>query len=422
MPLITKEQFRVILVVTLGNILEWFEIYLYAYWAPILSRVFFNFNSDLANLISTFVIFGAGFLARPLGAILFGRLGDLIGRRKSFTLSITVLTIPTFIIGLLPTYAQIGIGAPILLGLMHLLQSIPAAGEAPGAFCYLYENSNPKNRKFITSWGAFGNQIGAILSVLECFLMKQFLPEDFLLSWGWRISFWTGGLIGLLGIYLRRKLHETPAFAKLQEHNKITSPPIVRVINSHKRTIILGTAFGVLNAATFYLIASYIPSYFSDVLALSPFQNAAITLSILVLTTILLPFFGILGDHFNNRPIFIACALSIILLLYPIYIAINNSNLFSIALFTFLSIIPITCLTALLPNLLADLFPTPVRFTCIGLSFNFADGIVGRFTPAITFYLFQITSNQAAFTWFILLCALVSLFAYFKIKEPVAVP
>jgi len=417
MPLITKEQLRVILVVTFGNILEWFEIYLYAYWAPVLSRVFFNFDSDLVNLISTFVIFGAGFLARPLGAILFGRLGDLIGRRKSFTLSITVLTIPTFIIGLLPTYAQIGVGAPLLLGLMRLLQSIPAAGEAPGAFCYLYENSTFENRKFMTSWGAFGNQIGAILSVLECFLMKQFLPDDFLLSWGWRISFLTGGLIGLFGIYLRRKLHETPVFAKLQQHHKITAQPIIRVIKNHKKNIILGTAFGVLNAATFYLIASYVPSYFSDVLELSPFHNALITLSILVLTTILLPFFGILGDRFNNKPIFIACALSIIILLYPLYIAINSSALSSIALLSFLSIIPITCITALLPNLLANLFPTPVRFTCVGLSFNFADGIVGGFTPAIAFCLLQFTSDQAAFTWFILLCALVSLFAYLKIKE-----
>jgi MHS family proline/betaine transporter-like MFS transporter len=199
---VNHRQSQIVLAVTFGNILEWFEIYLFVYWAPTLSGVFFDFDSALLNLTSIFLIFGIGFIARPLGAIFFGHLGDMIGRKKSFLLSITVMTIPTFLMGFLPTYAQVGIWSPILLGILRLLQSFPAGGESPGAFCYLYENADSGNQKFMTSWGGFGNQIGTILSVVESILMEKFLPLDFLLSWGWRISFFTGGLIGLLGIYL----------------------------------------------------------------------------------------------------------------------------------------------------------------------------------------------------------------------------
>ncbi len=415
--LVNKPQKRVILAVTFGNILEWFEIYLYAYWAPLLSRVFFDFDSQLANMISVFIIFGAGFLARPFGAIFFGRLGDIIGRRRSFILSITLLTIPTFLIGLLPTYEQVGILAPILLGIMRLLQSFPAAGEAPGAFCYLYENADSWNKKFMTSWGAYGNQIGAILSVLECFLMEHFMSDQFLVSWGWRISFWTGGLLGLLGIYLRRQLHETPSFKKAQEHQEITKSRFTRVLNNHKAPILLGTAFGVVNAATFYLIASYIPTYFNKALGLDSWVDLTVTLFILVLTTLLLPYFGKLGDRYKTKPLLIGSTLFIMALLYPMYLVINQIHYVWIAIIGVLFIIPITCITALLPFILTNLFTTSVRFTCVGMSFNLADGIIGGFTPAIALFLFHLTGSQAGFCWFILLCSIVSLISYFKIKE-----
>ncbi|MCI0382220.1 MAG: MFS transporter [Chlamydiae bacterium] len=251
-----KEQIHVILAVTFGNILEWFEIYSYAYLVPILALVFFNFESSLANWTSAFIVFGSGFLTRPIGAIIFGRIGDLIGRKRAFILSIIIMTVPTFLMGCLPTYTQVGIFAPFLLVFLRLLQSIPAAGEAPGTFCFLYENADVTNRKFMGSWGAFGNQIGAILGVTQTFFMEQFMSYEFLMSWGWRISFWSGGLIGLFGIYLRQTLHETPLFIKLKEHHKLDKETVVEVINNHKKTIGIGIAFSVLNCDEKGIVAS----------------------------------------------------------------------------------------------------------------------------------------------------------------------
>jgi len=413
----TRAQFRVIMAVTFGNILEWFEIYLYAYWAPYLSDVFFGFRSGLANLISMFVIFGAGFLARPFGAVFFGRLGDKIGRKRAFTLSITLLTIPTFLIGFLPTYAQVGVFSPILLGILRIMQSFPSAGEAPGAFCYLYEYADRTNKKYMTSWGAYGNQVGAILGVLECFLMKKFMPESFLLTWGWRISFWTGGLLGLFGIYLRHQLDETPSFKKVKELHEITQSTLTRVLRGHWRKILLGTGFGVVDAATFYLIASYIPTYFNQTLGLNSWEDFAVTLVVLSLTTVLLPVFGRLGDRYNAKRMLIASTVMIIGLLYPMYIIINHLSLFWIGCIGVLFLIPITCIIALLPYFLTSLFTTSNRFTCVGVSLNLADGIVGGFTPAIALLLFHLTGNQAVFCWYILVCAVVSLISYLRIRD-----
>jgi MHS family proline/betaine transporter-like MFS transporter len=414
---LNKEQKRVILAVTFGNILEWFEIYSYAYLAPIIAKAFFNFESELSNLFSAFIIFGSGFITRPFGAVLFGRIGDLLGRKKAFILSIVVMTVPTFLMGCLPTYNQIGLCAPLLLGLLRLAQSVPAAGEAPGTFCFLYENAHPGNRKFMTSWGAVGNQIGAILGVIETFLMDQFMSDEFLMSWGWRISFWSGGLIGLLGFYLRRKLHETPFFIRLKQHHRIDTETVSMVIKNYRHQIVMGTAFGVLNAATFYLIATYVPIYFSQSTGLNHNSNLLLHLSILTIMTVLLPLFGKTESRFSCRSIFLACTISIIILLLPLYISINNGSFFWASIVGGLGIIPVICMTAFLPYLLAHLFPVPVRFTGVGLSFNLADGIVGGFTPAIALFLLQYTNNQAAFCWFILACAIISLISYFKISK-----
>ncbi|MFS8562816.1 MAG: MFS transporter [Rhabdochlamydiaceae bacterium] len=217
--------------------MEWFDIYSYAYLAPMIAKVFFNFDSALANLIGAFIIFGSGFISRPFGSIVFGRIGDLLGRRKAFIYSLFGVTGCTLCMGCLPTYATAGIYAPICLGLLRILQSIPASGEVPGAICFLYENSQVENRRFITSWTGVGNQIGAILGIAQSFLMDQFMSEDFLTSWGWRIVFWSGGFLGFFGIYLRSQLYETPVFKALKEHHRVDKQTFSTVIMNCKKKL-----------------------------------------------------------------------------------------------------------------------------------------------------------------------------------------
>ena len=179
--LLNKEQKHVVRVVNFGNILEWFDVYSFSYLAKILAEKFFPFQNSLESLLLSFLVFGLGFLARPIGGIIFGRIGDHLGRKKAFVLSIVTLTVPTFLMGLLPTYESWGIYAPISLCALRLLQSIPTGGEIPGTICYLFENANDKNRRFMTSWNAVANQIGAIIAILETFLMENMTGKDFFL-------------------------------------------------------------------------------------------------------------------------------------------------------------------------------------------------------------------------------------------------
>lgn len=407
-----RRQIHVIAAVTFGNVLEWFEVYLFAYLAPVLSQVFFGYNGTLSNLEFAFIVFGLGFVTRPLGGILFGRVGDLLGRKKAFFWSIVILTVPTFLMGALPTYQEWGIWAPIAFCILRLLQSIPTGGEIPGTICYLYENSDPTNRRFMTSWNAVGNQIGALVGLVEMYLMSNYTSAEFMLSWGWRISFLTGGLIGLLGIYLRHTLHETPVFEKLKVEHKIDKESLFALINKYKYKIGIGTAFGAIDAASFYLIATYIPTFFDEKIGLSENQNMFVSFLILVITTVLLPFFGRLGDKVSNKFLCSASAVCLIALLYPLVIAIECENLVAVGVIGAVSLIPISCITALIAYLLGNLFPAPVRFTGVGLAVNLADGIIGGFTPAIALFLMQVTRSPVGFSWYILACGLVSLFAY----------
>lgn len=269
----------------------------------------------------------------------------------------------------------------------------------------------------MTSFGAFGNQIGAILGVCQTFLMDHLMTDEFLMTWGWRILFWSGGAIGILGIYLRSMLHETPAFTRLKIHHHLDQETTFQLIRNQKKSILLGICFTALNATTFYLLATYIPNFFAQALGLNETLNMSFSLIILTATTVLLPIFGMLNEKISSKKMLVISATSIILMLFPLYTYVNQLNLVGIAVIGFLSILPITCMTALLVYQITHLFPSRVRYTGVGLSFNLADGILGGFTPVIALLLLEYTGNQGAFCWFILACALVSLVSYFKIKD-----
>ncbi|MBI5274310.1 MAG: MFS transporter [Chlamydiales bacterium] len=415
-----KEQRNVLFAVSIGNLLEWYEIYLYVYWAPIIGKLFFqqdNSDGGISSLTKTFLIFAMGFLARPIGGLFFGRLGDLVGRKKSLILSLIIMVIPTFVTGLLPTYEQIGKYAPFILVAMRILQSFPAGGELPGAFCYLYESSKATNRRFFCSWGAFGYQIGILISTLECFLLERFLSVEDLIQWGWRFSFLVGGLIGLCGLYLRYKLHETPLYREMETHLKVVREPILGVLYKYKRQIFMGILFCALNSSSFYLLSVNFPVLFGKVLGTPYSSNLIVTSLLIILVTVPLPLFGMLADRYDNKKILISSTIAILVLLYPLYLSITYSSVVFMGIIMLLFSLLFTCLSALIPFILADLFPTYVRFTCVGVSFNMVDAVIGGFTPVIALYLLNITGKDASFCWFLMICALLSLCGYLMMKK-----
>lgn len=412
-----KHKFNIILAVTIGNLLEWYEIYLYVYWAPVISKIFFDGESELKRLSSTFLVFALGFLARPLGGLFFGRLGDRIGRRKALILSLAMMTVPTFATGLLPTYAEIGMAAPILLCIIRFLQAFPAGGELPGAACYLYESAKVEKRRFLASFSSLGFQVGILICTLESIVLESFMSDDQLITWGWRISFIIGGLLGIGTIYLRYALHETPLYKEMSRHEQLVKEPLLGVLNQHKKGIFIGILYCALNSSAFYLLTVNIPTFIGQLMG-SSYKNSLIVLCILLLViTIPLPLFGKLADRYNNKKILVGSTLGMIFLLYPMYISIANSSLVYLGIILFVYSMFFTCLSALAPYIICDLFPTRVRFTCVAFSFNLCDAAIGGFTPFIVLLLINFTQKQGSFVWLLLVTSLLSLTSFLLMKE-----
>jgi len=415
-----KKRATVITAVMIGNILEWYEIYLFVYWAPIISKLFFPPNDGTGALTNTFLVFALGFLSRPFGGIFFGRLGDRIGRKKALILSVLMMTVPTFVMGLLPTYHSIGGAAVWILLFMRLCQSFPAGGELPGGFCYLYESSPLNSRRFLCSWATVAYQLGILISTVECYLLEKFLSPESLISWGWRLSFFVGGLFGLFGLLLRYKLHETPLFQEMILHEKVVRDPILQVLYRYKGKILLGTLFCVLNSSAFYLLSVHLPIYFVQLFNTNYSNTLIYTIFFLLFITIPIPFFGYLGDKWNNKALLIGSTLAMIFLLYPLHYGIQTASPW-ITMSSILAYgIFFTCLSALIPYIVAELSPTYVRFTCTAISFNLADSVIGGFTPVGALLLINYTHNSSSFIWILLFSSLLSLIGYLLMKPRAA--
>ncbi len=324
---------------------------------------------------------------------------------------------PTFITGLLPTYDQIGYFAPILLCLMRVLQAFPAGGELPGAACYLYESSPWQRRRFLCSWTSWGYQLGIVASTAECYFLEKILPSEDLIAWGWRLSFFIGGLIGLLGLCLRSKLHETELYREMATHEKLVKEPLSRVLHRHWKRIVKGILYCALNCSAFYFITVNFPIYIESVLGTQRETNLISTIALILLMTFPLPFFGILGDRYNNRKILISATMGVILVIYPLYLAIVAHSMIGMVITMVFFSLCIACLSALLPYILVDLFSTNERFTCSAISLNLSDAIIGGFTPAIAFLLLECTKNLGSVVWILLFTSLLSLGSFFFVKD-----
>lgn len=418
MDLPVKIRRSVIFAVTFGNLLEWYEIYLYVYWSPIIAKLFFAPHAGESGLIFTFLIFGLALLARPIGGFFFGRLGDRIGRKKAFILSLLMMTVPTVITGLLPTREQVGILAPIFLTCTRFLQAFPAGGELPGAFCFLYESAQPQHRRYFCSWAFVGVLSGLLISTIECFFLELFLSEQDVITWGWRLSFLIGGLLGLCGLILRSRLHETPLYQEMAKHSTITKEPFSQVLRDNKKQLFLGALFWVFNSSSTFFITVNAAEYLKTALATSSYiATLIISSSIIILLAAPLPIFGFLADTINNKKMLIWTMISSILLLGPLSYFAAHLSIFPLAIAMAIFILLAACNSALLPYITSELFPTRTRYTCIGICFNTVDSVVGGFTPFLVLYLTRITKYEGAFSFVILFFGLISLLSYFWMKE-----
>jgi len=366
----------------IGSAVEYYDFFIYGTAAALVfGKIFFPSFDPAAATVAAFATFGVGYVTRPLGAIVLGHIGDKYGRKKVLTFTLLLMGISTFAVGLLPTYGQIGIGAPILLVVLRMLQGISAAGEQAGANSMTLEHAPSNRRAFFTSFTLSGTQAGLILATLV-FLPISALPEQDLLSWGWRIPFFLSAVVVAVGMWVRRTLPETPAFEE-QNARKPTRMPVAQLFAEHKANL-FRVIFGALVSVVSTIFSVFTLSYAVNTVHIP----RATMLTVLILANIValgaIPAFAALSDRIGRRPVFIFGALGCAALIWPYMWSLSTANIPLIfALGILLSGVVYSAANGVWPSLYGEMFSTRVRLSglAIGTQIGFA---LGGFAPTIS--------------------------------------
>ncbi len=408
---------KVVASTMLGNGLEWYDYALYGTFTALISKHFFPAGDENVALIATFGIFAIGFLMRPLGAMMFGYIGDKYGRKNALSLSILMMAIPTACIGLLPTYSMIGIYAPILLTLIRLVQGVAIGGEFGGSIVYLVEHAKPANKNRVGSLSMLSMLMGLFFgTMISAVLAKIMSPEDFD-TFGWRIPFILGFFIGLVGLYIRTKLHESPVFIEAQEAGHVSESPISETFKNNYKEVLLGVGLYLAVTIPFYLQTVFMPSFMVKFMHFSSADALIIYLIVLGVMMICTPISAMLCDTTNRERLMKIIAVCYLLFAIP-YVYLLDYKTFTFALISqavFASIIAFYI--APIPTLVTELFPARTRYTGMSLACNLAAAIFGGTSPMLITALITKTESNYPMAIYIMLAAAMSLFCVFEVKR-----
>lgn len=411
-----------------GNTMEWFDIGVYGYLAVTMGAVFLSEADASAQLIFSLGVFAATFLARPLGGVVFGRLGDRLGRQKTLAVTLMLMAGSTFVIGLLPGYAQIGMWAPVLLILMKLLQGFSTGGEYAGATTFVTEYAPDKRRGFLSSILDLGSYMGFALGAGVVSVLQLTLSAETMLDWGWRIPFLIAGPLGLIAIYFRLKIEESPAFQATldaQEANAAsenpdgeTAPPgTLAMIGLYWRPIVVAMVLVAAANTVGYTLTSYMPSYLTDSMGYDALHGTLLTIPVLVAMALCIPLCGKLSDRIGRRPVLLMGAGSTIVLAVPAFLLIAHGPVWSTLLGLGLLAVPVTLYVSNLASALPALFTTASRYGAMGISYNFAVAIFGGTAPLIMQGLINLTGNELMPAFWLMATSAVGAVAVYVMKE-----
>ncbi|RIO02775.1 MFS transporter [Mammaliicoccus sciuri] len=401
----------------IGNAMEWFDFALYSYLAVIISKNFFSpVQNDELKLIFTFATFAIAFLLRPVGGIVFGKIGDKLGRKVVLTFTIIMMAISTLIIGLLPTYDQIGVWAPILLLLARILQGFSVGGEYAGAMVYIAESSPDNKRIRLGSGLEIGTLTGYIVASILVTVLFWTLSDAQMNSWGWRIPFFLSAPIGLIGLYLRTHLEETPIFENDIADQK-DQLSVIEIIKQYKKDILLCIVFVAFFNITNYVLLGYMPSYLDETVGISDRISTPITAIVLL---IMVPFaltFGRLGDKIGNKKVISFGLILGILVSVVSFQFLNIGGLGFLFLGLLLLGIVLSVYEGTMPGSLPTLFHTDIRYRTLSWTFNISVSLFGGTTPLVASCLVHVTGNNLAPAFYLLGVSIIGLIVVLTLFE-----
>ncbi|GAA1575105.1 MFS transporter [Leucobacter aridicollis] len=403
---------RVLVASGLGTLLEYFDYASYSYLATTIAIVFFPAEDRTVALLSTFAVFALSFLVRPFGALLWGSLGDKIGRKQILATTIIVMSAATFLIGFLPGYAAIGVVAPILLLTLRVAQSFSASGEYAGAGTFVAEYAPAKHRGILTSVVPMAAAAGFLLASIMATVLYAALSPGQMASWGWRIPFFIAGPLGLIGLWLRARLEDTPQFRRLQERerelqsiesgNETPNSARWSEIRSSLPAMLKVLLVMSLNAGAYYLLLSYVPTFLIEEAGMSPASSTLVVTIGLVAHIALIPLMARFSDRIGRKRTLLISSASFILLSYPIMLLLSQGGVVLATLVLVASLVFFAMNDAVFPAFFTEMFGTKSRYLGFALPFNVGAMLFGGVAPLIGTWLIASTGNSASPAFFLI--------------------
>ncbi|CAN5909611.1 MFS transporter [soil metagenome] len=404
-----KPKLGAVLRVASGNFLEMYDFIVYGYYAVYIGKTFFPAASEFASLMLSLMTFGAGYLMRPIGAIVLGAYIDRKGRRQGLIVTLGLMAVGTLTIAATPSYATIGLAAPLIVVIGRLLQGLSAGVELGGVSVYLSEIATPGRRGFYCSWQSASQQLAVVFTALIALVLTGLVTAEQMGAWGWRVPLLIGCLIIPVILFLRRSLEETPAFQEMEHHSR-KAADVFRVVAENWRIVLSGMMLVVFTTTSFYLITAYTPTFGKQALHLDARAAFLVTLCVGLSNFAWLPIAGSLSDRIGRRPLVTIVPILALLTAYPAMSWLVSSpsfghllmvELWFSAMFGFYN-------GAMVPYLV-ELMPARVRTAGFSLAYSLATAVFGGFTPAISTYLIERTGNKAAPALWLMTAAAVSL-------------
>jgi metabolite-proton symporter len=409
---------RAVLACAAGQAFEIFDFVIYGFFAVAIGHAFFPSSDPAASLLASFATFAVGFLFRPVGALVIGYYGDRFGRRKALVVTVGLMACATGITGLIPSYAAIGLWAPILLVLCRMLQGFSTGGEWGGAAAFLVEHAPAGRRGLIGSFQQAATAIGAMGATFSAAILSSSMSSESFFTWGWRVPFLIGFVLGPIGYYLRTRVAETPAFQRALETQTIKRMPIAEAISSHGGMFLAGFGLSIIGCVINYVFLVFLPSFASQTLKIDLRYALWSTALAGTLYLVLTPIVGHYSDRVGRKPMLFACSLLAVIMAYPLFLFLATYPTFwGMLLVQAIAQAVLTLYTGVISTILSEMFPTNVRYTALSVSYGFAVAIFGGFAPYISTFLVRITGDVLAPSYYVIAAGIVSGIAVLFVQE-----
>jgi MHS family proline/betaine transporter-like MFS transporter len=382
----------------IGNVVEWYDFALYGYLAGVIAPVFFPATDPVAGLIATYGIFAAGFIMRPFGAAVFGWFGDQYGRARAMQISVALMAFPTLLLGLLPSYASVGVLAPLLLVLVRILQGLSVGGEFSSSATYLVETAPTGKRGLTGSWANIGSMTGSLLGVGGAALVTNVFDDQALADWAWRLPFLAGALLGTTAVWIRRNLHVSARFRAHHEGRENTSP-LLEAFTTNRRETLLALAFAATYGTCYYIAFVYLPEWLSAQGLMARGSALAINTGMMLIVIPAMPLTAVVGDRWLPRRFWIGLSMFLLALAaWPLHrwMLISGGSLTSVLAAHVLSFLLLAVPLGSAPALFVELFPERDRLSGYSVAFNLGLGVFGGITPMIAASLIAATGAPTA--------------------------